>query len=304
MYSLLKAAGIKSYYALINGGTDNDDRFMIEDFPSHQFNHMILSVPMPKDTMWLECTSQSVAAGYMGNFTGNRKALLITENGGKLVSTPKYGFKENLVKRVLDAVVSPEGRVDMKVRTLYKNTQQDRLSGMIEHLAKDKIQEYLQNEYDDIGTYTINAYHHEQKKDIHPELEENLDLTAFTYATISGKRMFIVPNIMNRQGMRLPLDTSRKFDYVFEAEFSTEDIVNIEIPEGYTLESPFQDINMKSKFGNYSASVKLEGKKIVYHRVREQYAGRYPAKMGEEIIKYYNDIYKADRAKIVFVKAQ
>jgi hypothetical protein len=80
MYSLLKAVGIKSYYALIKAG--KQDYFLMEDFPSNQFNHAILCVPLQKDTVWLECTSQVQAFGYMGDFTGNRKALIVTEDGG------------------------------------------------------------------------------------------------------------------------------------------------------------------------------------------------------------------------------
>lgn len=302
MYSLLKAAGIKSYYALINGGKSTSDRFMVEDFPSHQFNHMVLSVPLQKDTMWLECTSQTDPAGYMGSFTGNRKALLITENGGKLVSTPRYGIKENYALRKLDAKLSSNGDVDMKVFTVYKNTQQDRLNSLIYNYPKSKIKEFLQDEYEDLGTYTINSFDHQIKKDILPEIEESLDIHAYGYATISGKRIFIVPNLMNRQGMRLVIDSTRKFDYVFDSEYKNEDIVTIEIPEGYQLETPFQDINIQSKFGNYFASVKVEGKNIIYRRVREQTTGRYSPKEGEAIAKYYNDIHKADRSKIVFVK--
>ena len=227
---------------------------------------------------------------------------LLVENGGKLVSTPRYGIKENIAIRKLDAKVDMSGQVDMKVFAVYKNTEQDKLNSILNNYPKAKVKEFLQEEYNDLGTYTIHSFDHLIKKETHPEIEEKLDISAFGYATISGKRIFILPNLMNRQGVRLTVDSTRKFDYVFESEYNNEDIVTIEIPEGYQLESPFQDINIKSRFGNYSASVKVEGKNIIYRRVREQFSGRYSSKAGEEIVKYYNDIYKADRAKIVFVK--
>ncbi|HEU4634339.1 MAG TPA: DUF3857 domain-containing protein, partial [Flavisolibacter sp.] len=107
MHSLLKAAGIRSLYALIKAG--DFDHFLMEDFPSNQFNHAILCVPLQKDTMWLECTDQYKSAGYMGEFTGNRKALLIDENGGTLVATPRYGLKENTQRRKINAKLSTDG---------------------------------------------------------------------------------------------------------------------------------------------------------------------------------------------------
>jgi transglutaminase-like putative cysteine protease len=139
MYSLLNAAGIKSYYTLVNGGRDISDKYMVEDFPSDQFNHVILCVPLSRDTMWLECTSQTEAAGYMGGFTGNRKALLITENGGVLVATPRYGLKENTQLRTIKAKLEADGTLKMDIAASYKGVQQDFLSQRIDNLSKDMV---------------------------------------------------------------------------------------------------------------------------------------------------------------------
>ncbi|RYZ17383.1 MAG: DUF3857 domain-containing protein, partial [Sphingobacteriales bacterium] len=64
MFAMLKEAGIPSNPVLIQSGDDPD--YFIEDFPSVRFNHVILCVPMATDTIWLECTSQSAPAGYLG----------------------------------------------------------------------------------------------------------------------------------------------------------------------------------------------------------------------------------------------
>jgi len=301
MYSLLKAAGIKSYYTLVKGGSDLDDKYLVEDFPSDQFNHIILCVPFSKDTMWLECTSQTESAGYMGDFTGNRKALLITEEGGKLVSTPRYGIKENIQVRNIKGKINPGGVLMMNVSTNYKCLQQDEKSALINQLSKDKVKKYLQEDLE-LSTYEVSNFKYEQKKNVLPEIDEQLDVVVDNYATITGKRLFITPNILSRGGMKLSDEEERKVDYVLDYEFRDEDNYEIEIPEGYSLEAIPQDVTLKTKFGTYSCTTKLDGSKIIYRRTREQFRGRFPAKDQQELAKFFEDIYKADRARMVLVK--
>lgn len=39
-------------------------------------------------------------------------------------------------------------------------------------------------------------------------------------------------------------------------------------------------------------------------RMREQYSGRYPARDQEELAKFFADIHKSDRSRMVFVKKE
>jgi hypothetical protein len=298
MFSLLKAANIKSYYTLVKAGSGQN---IIEDFPSQQFNHVILCVPLQKDTMWLECTSQILPAGYMSDFTANRKALLIDEQGGVLVSTPRYTISDNKQIRNILGKIDAEGTLNMKVNTDYGGIQQDDLSGMINVLSKDKVQKILQEDLE-LSTYNVNDFKYTENKSILPQLNEQLDITVSGYATVSGKRLFVNPNILNRATRKIDIDTARTVDLVFNQEWRDEDNYEIEMPEGYQLEATPPNVSLKTKFGTYGCSTKLEGNKIIYRRVREQFSGRFPAKDQTELANFFEDIYKADRGKMVLVK--
>lgn len=301
MYSLLKAAGIKSYHALVNGGINPIDRYMIEDLPSHQFNHMILCVPFEKDSMWLECTSQTDPAGYMGGFTGNRKVLLITEEGGKLVSTPKYGLKENVQVRSIKGRLDENGYLDMEVSTVYKAMQQDYVFGMLSVLAKDKIKEHL-NSALGLASYEVNDFKYTAKKEVLPEVEEQLRITVNNYATVTGRRMFITPNVLNRYPYNL-IEEERKLDIEFHDEYRTIDSVEIALTEGYEIESLPPLVRLQTSYGKYQTSLVVKNKKIFYIREFEQYSGKFPATEYAGVTNFYNSIYKADRSRLVLVKA-
>ncbi len=302
MYSLLKAAGIRSHYALVRAGRSADDRFMLDDFSYDPFNHVILCVPLKKDTVWLECTSQSTPAGYMGGFTGNRKALLIGEEGGTLVNTPWYGLQENLQVRSVKGTIDGEGNLDAKVTTVYEGLQQDNLQSMLSQLSKDRVKKMLNEEFD-LATYDINDFKYEEKKGPLPQIKEDLDLTVSHYATISGKRLFITPNVLNRSKTRIEED-KRLFDFEFGNAYYDADSIEIEIPKGYEPEALPQDVNLKTRFGTYSSTCKVINHKIVYYRVIEHFAGKFPAADQAELAKYYAAIYKADNNRVVLVKKE
>lgn len=301
MYSLLKEAGINSYYSLVRAGRFAN--YITADFPSQQFNHVILCVPLSKDTIWLECTSQTMPAGYLGDFTSDRYALLIDEDGGKLVRTPRYSISDNLQSRRVKAMLESTGTLKVVSTTRYCGLQQDDIHGLINQLSKDKVKEYLHEQLD-FATYDINQFDYKEEKKAIPAIDESLDITVSNYATITGKRLFIVPNVMTRSYRKLGQDTARKYDIQLGMEYKDVDTVEIALPTGYTAEAMPQDVSVTSKFGKYYCSVKLKGDKLYYYRSIESYSGRFPANEYNELAKFYESIYKADRNKVVLVKSE
>ncbi|HEV8284219.1 MAG TPA: DUF3857 domain-containing protein [Chitinophagaceae bacterium] len=301
MYSILKEAGITSFYTLVRAGRNAE--YITDDFPSQQFNHVILCVPVKKDTMWLECTDQTLPAGYLGDFTCNRYALLINENGGYLVHTPKYGLTDNLQMRKLKAVLGNDASLQIQVSTSYKGLQQDDVHGMINYLSKDKVKEYLQKQLD-FPTYDLAKFEYNENKSTMPEVEEKLDLYVSNYASITGKRLFIIPNVMSRSYTKLKSDEERNYDIVLHNEYRDVDSVEIDIPKGYEPESLPQPVAIETKFGKYFSTAKLIDDKILYYRTNEQYSGTFTAKDYTALVNYYEAIYKADRNRIVLVKKE
>ncbi|MEO7768222.1 MAG: hypothetical protein ABIS01_12375, partial [Ferruginibacter sp.] len=97
----------------------------------------------------------------------------------------------------------------------------------------------------------------------------------------------------------------RQYDYLIRDAYKDIDSVEIKLPAGYKPESVPKDISLQTKFGKFVSSVKvLDNERIVYYRAMEQYNGRFSAKDYTELAKFYDQIYKTDRAKIVLVKPE
>jgi hypothetical protein len=301
MVSLLKEAGIPSNYALIRAGSDESNIW--EDFPSPYFNHATVCVPNGKDSIWLECTSQTQSAGFMGSFTGGRKALLIKEDGGHLVDTRHYTADENLQKRTVTAELTAEGHLKADVFTRFSGLQQERLHSLIHFATEEQKKKYL-NGAINLPTYEVVSSDYKERKGMIPEIDERLVINAQHYANISGKRIFITPNVFNRSPYKFSGDEQRVMPIELGPVYKDIDSVNIVIPEGYTLEAKPKDVELKSDFGKYSIRFNVNENKINVIRVDEMYHKTYPATSFSAFAEYMNKINKADNGQLVFVKKE
>ena len=299
MVALLKEAAVPAFFSLVRAGSGSAD--IITDFPSSQFNHVIVAVPLAKDTMWLECTSQTTPPGYMGGHSGNKHALIISEEGGTLVTTPRYTVNDNLQVRNIKAEIDGEGHLKAVVHTKYKGIQQDDLHQMINGLSKDKVLEYLKSEID-LPNYDVQQFDYKEQKDKLPYINETLQLTGNNYAAVTGRRLFITPNLLSKSQNKLMPNENRIYDVRLQYEYKDLDTVVIQVPKGFEAEAVPKDVSISTRFGKYSSSVKVIEDKIFYYRSIEQYSGRFPAKQFNEMVSYYEQVYKADRTKVVLVK--
>ncbi|MCX6209391.1 MAG: hypothetical protein NTZ59_07750, partial [Bacteroidetes bacterium] len=299
MISLLKELNIKANPVLIKSGR-GVTKGLIDDFPSNCFNHMISCVPMENDTIWLECTSQTTSAGYMGLFTGNRTALMITDDGGVVVHTPKFVANENKVVRNINAAIDETGTLKLNAISKLTGTEQEDEHSLLNDFNEEQRIKYLNKVYD-LPTYSIDKIEYKETKAKVPVIDETLAITAPSYANITGKRMFVVPNLLTKE-MKLDNTKPRVFDIVYRRAYKNIDSIEITIPNGYTLEMMPKNINTTNKFGVYKIEYSFSNNTIKVVRYYEQNVNRFPASDYPSLVDFYEQMAKADRAKIVFVK--
>lgn len=299
MYALLKEAGIYSDYALIQAGAGTVK--FIEDFPSSQFNHAILSVPLNKDTLWLECTSQTNAAGYLSDFTSDRYALLVKEKGSTLVRTPAYTALDNKQVRHTQVALQENGSMLVKMRGVNTGLQHDDLQQMKYVLNEAQIKEQLQRELQ-LGTYTIKEYSLSEIRKAIPEMEVQMVLESTGYAQRTGKRIFMLPNLFTKIDWRPKTDTARQYELMVSMSYLDIDTVVISMPAGFKPETIPAEKTLSTRFGTYKASAAVKEDKLYYYRYMSTNKGRFPNDSYGEYAAWYNDIYKADRYKLVLVQ--
>jgi hypothetical protein len=299
MVALLKEAGIKAHYTLIQAGAGTRD--IDPKFPRTQFNHAIVCVPQKTDTVWLECTSQTNPFGYQGRFTGDRQALIITDNGAKVVNTLRYPAEKNIQSRTADVFVQLTGDASAKVKTTYTGLQyeNDNLNYIL-GIQFDEQKKWLQKEID-IPSFDITTFKMQNHKDKIPSAQVSVDLTLKRFATVSGKRVFITPNLMNRSTYIPEKVESRKTNVVIGMPFIDLDTIRYHLPEGIYPEFLPKPVVLKSRFGEYETNFTLDQNDLIYTRRLKMQRGEFPPESYTEFIDFYKGLNKADNMKLVFL---
>jgi len=296
MCALLKAVGIPSCYAIVNAEANQEPAE--PSFPYNYFNHVILCVPFKADTTWLECTSSTEPFGKLSPFTENRRALLITEDGGKLVNTPRSMMLDNQFNSEVHLVLNADGGAKANVKILSTGVYRDDYIG-ISSLKTDEQKETIM--------HTLNikqpiAFDINPGADKNGIKEMNLDLEYDKFCDImAGDKQFYKPHAIDLVAFTVPVEEHRKSDYYFEQPIQKSCVTTIDLPTGFEVETLPVNQSLKFTYGSYDV-------KYVYDAAKNRVVSTakfnitnqvIPAAKYAEMQVYLDAVAKAQNKKLV-----
>jgi len=300
MVSLLNAVGIKAYPVLINSG---DERLpLISQFPSNQFNHVIVCIPGTEDTTWLECTSQNILFGVIDADCENREALMITPDGGIIVNTPSSSADKNIQMRKSMVKLTSYGTASAEVFTRWSGNQHNNMLHKIIDATPEEREKLILSSFE-VPEIKLNKFDFKGVKEKKDWIELSAEFLLTRYANASGTRIFFYPNIEERRSY-IPKDIAERHSPVrFYYPYIDIDTAFYSVPKGYSAETLPGEVNLESTFGKFSSATKALGDtSIVYTRFLEIDCYSIPAKNYPEYRDFFAGVVKSDRDQVVLVK--
>lgn len=301
--ALLKAVGVESYYTEVYA-TSNRQIDMDISFPTllGQANHVILNIPRENgESVWLECTSQTMPFGFLGDFTDNRNVLAITPKGGKIIRTPKFGPSDNSQVTYAKVNVLEDRSIEARVTIVSKGIQYNNKY----HLERKESREqdkYLKGHWNYIGNINVEEMKFFNDRDSITFTEE-VRFKAVDFSSLSGGMMLFAPNVLNRNTYTPNRYRNRNLPLHIERGFLDRDEYEINLPRGYTIDFIPENISLENKFGRYSTVIESKGSsRLKYTRVFEIFEGDYPKEEYEGYRDFVREVSKNDNAKIVLIK--
>jgi transglutaminase-like putative cysteine protease len=295
--ALLKAVGVESYYVHVEAG--NEKISFEDDFPNlAQGNHVILAIPYNDKYYWVDATSQIVPFGFIGNFTDDRKVLVIKPEGGEIVTTVSYINDQNYQKTEAEYQLNDEGAIQGHVTRRSQGVQYDD-KYYLEKESEENIKKFYKNYWDNINNLEIKKYGFLNEQD-QVEFTENIGIKARNYASKSGIRLLFSPNVFNRIKRAPPRYKDRKLPFEIQRGFLDEDEYTISLPKGYSVESIPNAVSIDTKYGVYEMKLnEVSSGRIKLTRKLSINQGNYPKEDYSDYRNFLKEIAKSDATKIV-----
>ena len=297
--ALLDAVGVTSYHTLVYANNKKD---IDKDFSSIQGNHMILNLPNNGDDVWLECTSQTMPFGFLGDFTDDRNVLVITPEGGIIKRTPSYKNENNLQTCTASIQLDSKGSLEADIEIISKGTQYDNKFN-IESFAKDDLDKYYQsNLWSYINNLEIKSSSLENDKD-NVVFKEKLNVHVADYGSITANELLFRLNVFNKNTLVPKRYRTRNHPLNIKRGYKDVDEYTFTIPDGYKITSLPSKVEISTKFGNYTMEVKkVDDKTIAYYKTLLIKEGTFPKEDYKLYRQFRKRIAKQENMRIALQK--
>ena len=294
MKGMLQEVGIESYQAVIKW--DEEESQYLDDFVILDFNHMMLFIP--SENMWLECTSNYMPPGTIDQHEENKKVLLITPEGGKIITSPTSTPYDNQ-KFSLDSVFAEKNIIKGK-RQYFGNAQR-----FVRYYAYHSTQEELKESF--LESYPLAV----KKLDAFRLIvdrngtESNLNYAVQIpqFGNMSGNRFFIPVNSLHSPQFECK-ESDRKTPYYLRENLTESSETVVSIPGGYEIEYIPSKTQLDFEGNEYHLAIDVKNGFVHIHQKVIRKALKLPAERYGELCSYYRSVMKANGQMVILKKSK
>ncbi len=281
--SVLDYIQIPSYYTNVYAGSPIKE--MDKDFPSQQFNHVILYIPLKDENVWLDCTSDG-PFNHLGTFTQNRDAFIIDNNKCTFTKTPTLQPNDVLETRRVDINYTIKDAV-VNFKNTYKGESYEQMSHLDNNYNESEKSRILRN-YIVTDGFQLVSY---QFSDLHRDsVKIELDYQAsstnlykhFGNDILIDNIAFSLPDFEKPSSRKLPV----QIDYPI---FKMDTLV-YQIPDGYELHVSQDDYSVKNKYGAFKFNIYDKDDKVFVIKSLLINSGNYPISEYEAFYDFFNRV--------------
>ncbi len=315
--SMLKEAGIDSYYVVINA----ERGVVTSATPPHigGFNHVILAVQLPPGLtdpslmavvqhpklgriLFFDPTDHLTPFGQLGGTLQANYGLLVTPDGGDLIELPQLPSSSNAITRSAKLTLDDKGTLQGEVKEVRlgdpASSQRWALRSATKSADQIKpIETTLSHSLAtfQIGKATVTSLHQNQLP-----FEYDYSFVSPNYAKHAGDLLLVRPRVLGSKSSSI-LETTepRLYPVEFDGPERDTDIFEITLPAGYDVDDLPSPVNADYDFAAYHSKAEKDGNVLRYTRVFEVKQLSVPVNRMDDLKKFYRIIATDERNSAV-----
>jgi tetratricopeptide (TPR) repeat protein len=255
--SLLEAEGLHASSVLINSSRKLDP-----DMPSpSQFDHVITLLPLGREEVWMDTTSEVAPFRLLAFPLRNKQALVIPADGTPhLEETPDDTPTPDSESSEIDGKVNELGKLEAKVNYVFRGDEELLLRSIFRRVPQAQWQRVAENINSSLGGGDITNLKISDPAATREAFTLSYNVSRANFLDWSKKKSEIALPLSQFNLPELdsdddgpdaePLKLGPKAEYFYS--------IKIELPAKYTARAPLP-FSLKRDYAEYEASYKIEG---------------------------------------------
>lgn len=319
--SMLHEIGIESYYVLIN----TERGTTAPGFPSDRFNHVITAIRLPDsvpDTtlyavvkhpklgriLFFDPTDEYVPLGYLPWQEQDNYGLMVTPDGGELMSLPLLAPATNRLLRTAKFDLSAAGDLSGEISEVRwggpaEVSREQYLE--IPPAQRAKVIEEFVGTFLNNFTMTNATLGNLEKYD--DTLTIDYKFVAQGYAKSAGSLLIVRPRVVGSKESNLLslLSAKKPRQYAIEFDEATrqDDIFDINLPAGYVVDELPKPVDAECEYASYKSDVQVTGTTLHYKRTYVVKDVMVPTMKLNDVRDFFRQVAADERSSAVLKRA-
>jgi hypothetical protein len=281
LISMLHEVGIPAAWVLVH----SERGVVVPEAPSpDEFNHVITAIELPaslnadnlpsvvttksgKKYLLFDPTDPYTPVGQLHADLQGSYGLLSTAGNGELIELPVFAPSFSELKRVAHLKLQTDGSLvgDVEETRTGEHAWYSRHSLLSsQDVQRSKALDNFLGGFLTGFTLNSSAIDNLEQNDHSVILKYNF--TARNYAKTAGPLLLVRPRVLGEKGESVAMDKPRKLPLQFSSATHQQDIFEIELPQGFTVDELPDPVKVDVGFAEYESKTEVSGQLLRYTR--------------------------------------
>jgi hypothetical protein len=314
MRAMLKALKIDAYPVIIYSG---DATFVRREWASPgQFNHCIIAVKVSDETktptiindaklgrlLIFDATDDLTPVGDLPTYLQGSLALIAAGDDGSLMEMPITPPESNALERNVKVKLAENGSVTGTIHELTKGQSSRMERTLFRKLSKGDYRKVIERWLTSGATAAKLVKFDPQDNHADASFDLNVEFSAPSYGQLMQNRLLIFkPAVVSRRRSLSLTEKDRTYPISLSANSYTETAV-FELPEGFKVDEVPETLDLKTSFGNYSASYEVSEGKLTYKRTLVTNRMVVPTEKYDIVKDFFTQILNSEQSPVVLMR--